>query len=162
MLHRVELRDRWRTVPTRWWFLVSYRAAGLQVLQLLTCVLGDYDELDKDEGDILYYSGSDSNMNVDPVNPIMTHHTKALQKSRRDARPVRVLRTSAGKAAHCPSRGIRYDGLYRIVAEGIARNTRGGAYVRFKLERINDQANMDLSRPSQEEKAVFDRLKSSI
>ena len=129
---------------------------------MLTWLLGDYDELDKDEGDILYYSGSDSNTNIDPANPIITHYTKALQKSRRDYRPIRVLRTSAGRAAHCPSKGIRYDGLYRIISEGISRNTRGGAYVRFKLVREGNQADMDLSRPTQDEKAVFDRLKSSI
>ena len=129
---------------------------------MLTCPLGDYDELDKDEGNILYYSGSDSNANENPANPIITHYTKALQKSRRDYRPIRVLRTSAGRAAHCPSKGIRYDGLYRIIAEGISRNTKGGAYVRFKLVREGNQADMDLSRPTQEEKAVFDRLKSSI
>ena len=129
---------------------------------MLTCPLGDYDELDKDEGDILYYSGSDSNANTDAATPIVTHFTKALQQSRRDSRSIRVLRTSAGKAAHCPSKGIRYDGLYRIIAEGIARNMRGGAYVRFKLAKEMNQADMDLSRPTQEEREVFDRLKTSI
>lgn len=129
---------------------------------MLTRLLGDYDELDKDEGDLLYYSGSDSNSNLDPANPIITHFTKALQRSRRDDRPIRVLRTSAGRAAHCPSKGIRYDGLYRIIAEGVAKNMKGGAYVRFKLAREGNQADMDLSRPTQTEKEVFDRLKSSI
>ena len=129
---------------------------------MLTCFLGDYDELDKDEGNILYYSGSDSNKNVDPANPIINHYTKALQTSRRDDRPIRVLRTSAGLAAHCPSKGIRYDGLYRIVAERIPRNTKGGAYVRFTMVRDRNQVDMDMSRPTQEEREVFDRLKSSI
>ena len=131
-------------------------------VSMLTRLSGDYDELDKDEGDILYYSGSDSNSNLDPANPIITHFTKALQQSRRDGRPIRVLRTSAGRAAHCPSKGIRYDGLYRIIAEGVAKNMKGGAYVRFKLAREGNQADMDLSRPTQAEKEVFDRLKSSI
>ncbi|KAF6235087.1 hypothetical protein HO173_006714 [Letharia columbiana] len=125
-------------------------------------VSGDYDELDKDEKDILYYSGSDSNANTDPANPIVTHYTKALQQSRRDDRPIRVLRTSAGRADHCPSKGIRYDGLYRIISDGIAKNMRGGAYVRFKLVREANQPEIDMSRPTQAEKDVYDRLKNSI
>lgn len=129
---------------------------------MLTFIVGEYDELDKDLKDILYYSDSDSNANLDPVNPIITHYTKALQQSRRDDRPIRVLRTSAGRAEHCPSKGIRYDGLYRIIAEGTAKNMKGGAYVRFKLMRETNQPDMDLSRPTQEEKEVFDRLKSSV
>ena len=39
---------------------------------------------------------------------------------------------------------------------------RGGAYMRFKLLREADQPAIDLSRPTQAEKDVFDRLKSSI
>ena len=92
----------------------------------------------------------------------MTPAITALQKSHRDSRPIRVLRTSGGKASHCPSKGLRYDGLYRIIAEGIATNAKGGAYVRFKLLRVANQPDMDLGRPTQAEKEVFDRLKSSI
>lgn len=39
---------------------------------------------------------------------------------------------------------------------------KGGAYVRFKLAREGNQADVDLSRPTQAEREVFDRLKSSI
>lgn len=124
--------------------------------------LGDYDELDKDYGDTLLYSGSNSAQNEDPANPVMTHATKAMQRSRLDNRPIRVLRTAGGKWRNCPAKGIRYDGLYRIVSEEIANNAKGGAYVRFELVREAKQPNMDLSRPTQAEKDVFDRLKNSI
>lgn len=41
-------------------------------------------------------------------------------------------------------------------------NKRGGAYVRFKLLREAGQPAIDLSRPTQVEKDVFERLKTSI
>ena len=126
-----------------------------------TCI-GDYDMLDKDEGHILYYSGSNSALNEDPNNPVMTHATKALQRSFNDSRPIRVLRTGGGRWRNCPSKGIRYDGLYRIISEGKLWNERGGMYVRFKLVREDGQPEIDLSRPNQAERDVYDRLKSSI
>ena len=73
-----------------------------------------------------------------------------------------MLRTAGGKWRNCPAKGIRYDGLYRIISEGTAKNGRGGAYVRFKLVREGGQAVIDLSRPTPAEKGVFDRLKSSV
>ena len=132
------------------------------MISTLTKCLGDYDDLDKDEGDVLLYSGSNSALNEDPANPVMTHATRAMQRSYNDHRPIRVLRTAGGKWRNCPAKGIRYDGLYRIISEGVARNGRGGAYVRFKLVREANQRNIDLSRPSLVEKEVYDRLKSSI
>lgn len=123
-------------------------------------VSGDYDELDRDERDVLWYSGSDSSANTDPNNAIITTFTKALRESYQRSRVIRVLRTSGGRAAHCPSKGIRYDGLYRIVSEGTLHNTVGGAYVRFKLVSEGNQAGIDLGRPNREERDVYDRLKS--
>lgn len=73
-----------------------------------------------------------------------------------------MLRTAGGKWHKCPAKGIRYDGLYRIISEGIAKNVRGGAYVRFKLLREAGQPDIDLNRPTQVEKDVFERLKSSV
>lgn len=125
-------------------------------------VSGLYDELDKDHGSVLYYSGNKSHDNVDPNQAFMTPAITALQQSQRDQRLIRVLRTSGGKASHCPAKGLRYDGLYRIVDHAQAKNKKGGAYVRFKLVRDTNQPDMDLSRPTQAEKDVFDRLKSSI
>lgn len=73
-----------------------------------------------------------------------------------------MLRTAGGKWHDCPAKGIRYDGLYRIISERVAQNMKGGAYMRFKLLREAGQPAIDLSRPTQVEKDVFDRLKSSI
>lgn len=48
------------------------------------------------------------------------------------------------------------------MSEGIAKNGKGGAYVRFKLLREAGQPDIDLTRPTQDEKDVFERLKTSI
>lgn len=85
-----------------------------------------------------------------------------MQRSYNDRRPIRVLRTAGGKWRNCPAKGIRYDGLYRIVSDGIAKNKLGGAYVRFKLVREGNQRSIDLGRPTQMERDVFERLKNSI
>lgn len=131
-------------------------------ITVLIKLAGLYDDLDQDYGNTLYYSGNKSHDNEDPDQPCMTSAIKALQQSRADRRPIRVLRTSGGKARHCPAKGLRYDGLYRIVDNELAKNRKGGAYIRFQLVRDTNQPNIDLSRPSQEEREIFDRLKSSI
>ena len=120
----------------------------------LTLPIGGYAELDEDLGDVLYYSGSDSHKNVDPVNTILTHATKALRTSFNQKRPVRVLR-GGGKARHCPSKGFRYDGLYYIVAEEVSKNKKGGAYMRFKMVRDAGQPEIDEHRPTQAERAFL-------
>ena len=99
-------------------------SSAVPILSTLTSSSGDYSELDRDEKAILYYSGSDSSNNLDPVKPIVTHNTKALRQSYHDARPIRVLRTSSGRAPHCPSKGIRYTtdciASFRRVRRGTA------------------------------------------
>ncbi len=115
--------------------------------------------MDNDLGDILYYSGSGSSVNIDPVNPNLTRGVKALRHSMSVQRPIRVIRSSAGKSAFAPSCGYRYDGLYTIVREDLERNKLGGAYLRFKLSRADNPASIDLSRPNQQERMAFARLK---
>ena len=115
--------------------------------------------MDNDLGDILYYSGSGSSVNTDPVNPKLTRGVKALRHSMNLKRPIRVIRSSAGKGAFAPSCGYRYDGLYTIEHEDLERNKLGGAYLRFKLSRASNPASIDLNRPSRQEKTAFARLK---
>lgn len=129
---------------------------------MLIKLTGLYDDLDKDYGSTLYYSGNKSHDNVDSSQAFITPAIRALQQSHRDQRPIRVLRSSGGKAAYSPVKGLRYDGLYRIIDQGLAYNSKGGLYVRFKLVREPNQPDIDLSRPTQEERGVWDRLGSSI
>ena len=118
-----------------------------------------YADLDIDNGDTLYYSGSKAHENIDPNNPILTTSTRALQTSKREDRSVRVLRAAGGDSRYAPSVGIRYDGLYKISEELLPKNHKGGRYVRFRLVRKNGQPAIDLSHPNAEERAIFCRLK---
>ena len=118
--------------------------------------------MDSDLGDVLYYSGSGSSVNTDPVNPNLTRGVKALRYSMRVKRPIRVIRSSAGKGAFAPSCGYRYDGLYTIDSEDLEHNKLGGAYLRFKLSRASNPASIDMTRPTQQEKMAFTRLKEMV
>lgn len=112
-------------------------------------VTGQYDDLDTDCGEFLYYSGSNSHDNDDPREPAPSSiGTKALHASLRSRQPVRVLRGSSGKSKHAPFKGLRYDGLYTVVYVRRPTNGKGGLYEQFKLERMEGQDEMDKSRPN--------------
>lgn len=123
-------------------------------------VSGQYKELDADYGDLLYYSGSRSHDNTDPDVPVLSDATKALQRSRENGKVVRVLRASTGDSYLSPSVGLRYDGLYRVQREETMRNNNGGAYLRFRLERVGEQLPVDRSRPTVAERRDWDCVRS--
>jgi len=113
----------------------SYGAYSIVVAQT-------YDGMDKDEGDTLYYSGSNSHDNENPLEPAQrTNNTDALHASIASQKPVRVLRKGLpGKKSNpwAPTIGIRYDGLYKVVSVERPLNLKGGMYERFKLTRLTD------------------------
>ncbi|KAI1427393.1 PUA-like domain-containing protein [Xylaria sp. FL1777] len=118
-------------------------------------VAGTYEDLDTDRGNTLYYSGSNSHDNTDPQRAApASQGTKALHSSYTTQNPVRVLRSggafsSRNQNPHLPSCGLRYDGLYRVVAFQQRRNQKGGLYDQFKLERLPDQTPLsELQRSS--------------
>lgn len=120
---------------------------------------GGYEGMDKDDGNIIYYSGSNSHANTDPNAPHISNGTKSLQRSMLDNRQIRVLRGASSHSQYAPAVGIRYDGLYKIGTEEKRYNTNGGAYLRFKLVRQDGQPAIDLSRPNLREKNAFAVLK---
>ncbi|KAI6085268.1 PUA-like domain-containing protein [Hypoxylon rubiginosum] len=85
-------------------------------------VSNNYDDLDQDHGDKLYYSGPNSHKNTDKTRPAPSAKgTKALKSSLQNRRPVRVLRSGGAPNTTkanpwLPDCGLRYDGLYRVVA----------------------------------------------
>ncbi|KAH8675276.1 PUA-like domain-containing protein [Xylariales sp. PMI_506] len=129
-----------------------------------------YKDLDRDEGDILYYSGSNSHDNSDPNRPAPSSNmTKALRVSYLRGKPVRVLRSAGANIAkgwnkYSPSCGIRYDGLYQITETLLPKNPKGGLYEQFKLVRLQGQpslAQICESVPSWEQIAAFRSLHRS-
>lgn len=119
---------------------------------------GTYDNLDADRGDILYYCGSHSLVNKDPKTPTKSSYTEALRHSSRTKRPVRVLRSSRSNSPWSPSHGIRYDGLYVVTGEETKHNMWGGAYARFRMDRIMKQPPIDMTRPTNEEVELCKRV----
>jgi hypothetical protein len=109
-------------------------------------VSGQYDDLDHDSGDVLYYSAPGSHENDDPRNlpEKAKGGAKALRKSIETGKPVRVLRTATGKSKYRPYVGIRYDGLYTVESRrDNKKNGRGGRYEQFKLVREEGQRELD-------------------
>lgn len=122
-------------------------------------VSGHYDDLDEDHGNTIYYSGSNSHDNTDPqAPPRSSKGTQALHASIRTQRPVRVLRASSGPSVWAPTEGLRYDGLYKIVAVDYPKNRKGGMYEQFKLVREHDQQEIDTDRPSPDELRDLERV----
>jgi len=123
-------------------------------------VAGFYDQLDEDRGHAIFYSGSGSHDNTDPRQPApSTAGTLALQASIAHGRPVRVIRASSGRSQWAPTRGCRYDGLYKVVAALHARNQKGGLYEQFKLVRLEDQDPIVTTRPTPAEIRDFETIK---
>jgi hypothetical protein len=126
---------------------------------------GSYEELDQDNGNTLYYSGSGSHENTDPKQPMpSTTRTNALKASLRMHEPVRVLRAAGvggrkSRSSWRPTVGIGYDGLYRVTRMQLKTNTRGDLYEQFELERLIDQPALEIvkSRPSPAEVKDFDK-----
>ncbi|KAI1634747.1 PUA-like domain-containing protein [Biscogniauxia mediterranea] len=124
--------------------------AGNQVTGAYSIIVSDsYEDLDKDCGNTIYYSGSNSHNNDNPNTPgESSGATLALKASLRTGRPVRVLRsggpaTTVTKGHWLPECGIRYDGLYRVVELLTPKNTKGGLYEQFKLEREPGQTPLE-------------------
>jgi hypothetical protein len=118
--------------------------------------------MDQDVGDKLYYSGSGALENTDPDNPKETEGTAALQTSALNKNPVRVIRGKNKMKKDAPKAGFRYDGLYKVVAQEQLINGKGGAYLRFKLERLPVQPLVDKSRPNADDLKKFRAIKQAV
>ena len=130
--------------------------------RLIESLGGEFEGLDEDLGDQIYYAGSNSTVNTDPNTPHLSHATKQMQRSLEHHRSIRVLRSSKGKSKYAPAAGIRYDGLYKITSQEKGQNGKGGAYVRFVLQRMPDQPDIDLSRPTRREREIATKLKETV
>ncbi|KAI1108728.1 hypothetical protein F5Y14DRAFT_445244 [Nemania sp. NC0429] len=134
-------------------------------------VAGTYEDLDTDNGDVLYYSGSNSHENKDKERAApASRGTKALHASLATRNPVRVLRSGGAFSTrnnngHLPSCGLRYDGLYTVQAYRQRNNRNGGLYDQFKLVRLPGQtplAELQRSSPTVEQVFAHDQLRLKI
>ncbi|TDZ46162.1 E3 ubiquitin-protein ligase UHRF1 [Colletotrichum trifolii] len=111
---------------------------------------GAYKGKDRDDGEILYYSGPKGNGGAQP-----------LITSRRTQRPVRVLRSSTRKGAYQPSKGIRFDGLYVVVDYNMRMNEQAKEEYTFELRRLPGQLPMNALQqiPDPEQRRLFEMAK---
>ncbi|KAF2166361.1 hypothetical protein M409DRAFT_23552 [Zasmidium cellare ATCC 36951] len=125
-------------------------------------VSGQYEDLDRDDGEVIFYSGSGSHDNTDPGRvAAATAGTRSLHSNIDEGNPVRVLRSHSGMGRYAPSKGLRYDGLYRVVSVSTPRNLKGGLYERFRLERLEeDQIPLEQcrARPNGRDLMDYDRI----
>lgn len=125
-------------------------------------VSGAYDDKNKDEGDIIYYSAEGAH-GRDASRRAEVKGNRALRASISSGRPVRVFRNAKDGGRFAPPCGIRYDGLYRVVGKENRYNTEGGLYERFELRRMDDIDQPDLedivgTSPTPQEQADFTRI----
>ncbi|KAI9794835.1 MAG: hypothetical protein M1816_002963 [Peltula sp. TS41687] len=122
-------------------------------------VSGMYNDLDRDEGNVIHYSGSGSHENEDQQEAKITNATKSLQASVHSGKVIRVLRSSSGHSRYAPSAGLRYDGLYQAKACLQSTNGKGGVYLQFRLERCANQPPIDRNRPTRRERELFQMVR---
>jgi hypothetical protein len=123
---------------------------------------GAYEGLDSDGGDVIWYSGDGAHDNEDPTRIVhASNATQSLHTSLSTRNPVRVLRSAKGKTKFAPKAGIRYDGLYCVIATRHRKNEKGGLYEQFKLERVQGQQPLReicLSVPTANQLRDFNRI----
>jgi len=119
-------------------------------------------KLVQDNIDTIFYCDAGAPMNEDPNKLRETPGYKALAAAARTKNPVRVIRGPDGPhnvRNFKPMRYFRYDGLYQVLGSVTRTNRRGGVYERFKLERLDGQADINRSAPSEALCEKFDRVK---
>ncbi|KAJ4424399.1 hypothetical protein N0V82_000920 [Gnomoniopsis sp. IMI 355080] len=127
-------------------------------------VSGKYEDIDKDEGNTIYYSAEGAH-DKHASRKADVKGNRALRASISSHNPVRVFRRANKSSRFAPPVGIRYDGLYEIVGKEYRYNSGGGRYERFELRRLEniDQPDLDdilHTSPTTQEQADFSRIKA--
>lgn len=116
----------------------------------------------KSRGEKIWYSGPGSAENENRNEIPRKAGSGYLQRSLKTHNPVRVLRSAKKESAYAPSVGIRYDGLYVVVRQEEGRNTKGGRFIKYLLERLPNQKPLEdvvLESPTAQQMADFHRIR---
>ena len=119
---------------------------------------GGYSDID--QGDIIQYCGTSGKEEKASAG------TDLLMKSYKDGKDIRVLRSSSldKENVYRPVKGLRYDGLYRIIKDEIL--DRDTAMHRFTLRRRIRQDPIRCTgvekRPTEEELAEYSKIRNLI
>jgi putative restriction endonuclease len=107
------------------------------------CISGGYVD-DEDHGDYIIYTGHGGN-DANTRKQIADQSTEAsgnagLITSRVKGLPVRVVRGARHKSPYSPPAGYQYAGLFTVTESWVEKGKDGFDVVRFRLDRIPDQA----------------------
>lgn len=121
-----------------------------------------YEKLDAGDrrGRKITYSGPGSLDNEDPVKVKDSIGNTYLQTSYQAQSNVRVFR-GPSKQNVSPPMGYRYDGLYKVARQETGRNEKGGAIVKFVLQRNSGQLAINRTRPSFEDRKALREYKNT-
>ncbi len=100
-------------------------------------VSGGYED-DDDRGDTLIYTGEggrNPQTGEQIAGQILVKGNLALERSRINGLPVRVIRGAAAKSRFAPQEGYRYDGLYRVRRSWPEKGKSGHIVWRFELRK---------------------------
>lgn len=125
-------------------------------------VTGYYNSLEIDGLDRFEYCATGSMDNVFKDNLIESQGLKTMRTSLTTKNPVRVLRGENKNFTYAPKFGLRYDGLYVVVAERHKHNPKGGLYAVFVLERKKEQGPVVLDRPNDEDMELYKEFKKRL
>ncbi|KAK7540150.1 hypothetical protein IWX49DRAFT_203079 [Phyllosticta citricarpa] len=116
---------------------------------------------DRDEGQELWYSGTNS------TDGKYTENTQSLILSVEDKKPVRVIRSHnihKKSSKFRPARGFRYDGLYDVVDFKVVDESKKACLFHMVRRPGQDpiRAEGKSMRPTQEEIAEYDKIKKML
>ncbi|THV02585.1 SRA-YDG [Dendrothele bispora CBS 962.96] len=114
-------------------------------------VLSDKYEDDVDQGNLICYTGTGGKKDVNDdhapqvEDQSFSHPMNAsLLKSMETGKPVRVVRGMSKYSKYAPSKGYRYDGLYKVVKASAKKGQSGYMICSFELERLPDQPSIPI------------------
>lgn len=114
-------------------------------------VSGGYED-DEDYGDEIIYTGQggqDPKTKRQVRDQTFTRGNRALVVSKNEGLPVRVIRGANKHSRFAPSKGYRYDGLYRVEDSWAARGKAGFLMCLFRLVRLApNQTSGDIISPT--------------
>lgn len=109
------------------------------------CISGGYVD-DEDHGDYVIYTGhggNDANTGRQIADQdIEASGNAGLITSRVKGLPVRVVRGSSHRSAYSPPKGYQYAGLFTVTEYWVEQGVDGFDVVRFRLDRIPEQAEL--------------------
>ena len=111
---------------------------------------------DEDHGDEIVYTGEggrDRDTGRQVKDQELTKRNLALKNNKTNENPVRVSRGYKLRSGYAPSRGYRYDGLYRVTDCWSEKGRDGFKIWRFRLVKI-PKNEVRSTKPS-----ILDRLK---